>query len=110
MAERHAPQAEANRREHPRRQVRIPGVLLYAEREEPCTVFDISPRGANLSASDDVPINHPIRLKLTRHGEFVGRIVWRRGDRMGMRFVHMHDEPIDSMADRATVRLRKRGE
>ena len=103
MAEQPAP--EANRRQHPRRPVKIPGVLIYAEREEPCTVFDISPLGANLSASDDVPINHPIRLKLTRHGEFVGRIVWRRGDRMGMRFVHMWDEPIESMASQKTIRL-----
>ena len=109
MAEQHAPPAESNRREHDRKQVRIPGVLIFGATEEACTVFDISPRGANLSASDNVPINHPLRLKLTQHGEFVGRVVWRRGNRMGMRFVHLQDEPVSGAESQSTIRLRRRG-
>lgn len=109
MAEQSAPQGGTNRREHSRKAVRIPGLLIFGANEEACTVFDISPRGANISASDNVPINQPLRLKLTQHGEFVGRVVWRRGNRMGMRFVHLQDEPVSTANPQSTIRLRKRG-
>ncbi len=84
-----------NRRSVERKPVCLPGRLFYEGGEEDCTVYDVSPHGANLSASNNVPINRPIRLKLTQHGEFVGQVVWRKGDRMGVKFFHLGEERID---------------
>lgn len=95
-----------NRRSVERKPVRLPGRLFYEGGEEDCTVYDVSPQGANVSASNNVPINQPIRLKLTQHGEFVGQVVWRKGDRMGVRFFHLGEERIDLPAGEATgIRL-----
>ncbi|MGF1609676.1 MAG: PilZ domain-containing protein [Kiloniellales bacterium] len=80
-----------NRRSGERKAVELPGTLIFEDGAEPCTIFDISPRGAKVSACHRVPLDRPIRLKLTEHGEFIGRIVWRNGDRMGLEFLHLGD-------------------
>ncbi len=85
---------KGERRDVERKPVHLPGRLFFDDTEKSCTVFDISPRGANISALNQLPINRSVRLKVTQNGEFVGRVVWRRGERMGLRFVHFDDEPI----------------
>ena len=91
MAENRAVRGE--RRTAERKAVELPGRLIFDKHSEDCTVYDISPRGANVTASDRVPINRPITLKLTTHGEFIGKVVWRKGDRMGLEFLHLSDDP-----------------
>ena len=86
-------QGTDERRGADRKPVSLPGTLIFDGGTEDCTVFDISPRGANVTASNRVPIDRPIKLKLTRHGEFVGKVAWRRGDRMGLEFLHLSDDP-----------------
>ena len=81
------------RRTAERKAVELPGRLIFDKGSEECTVYDISPRGANVTASDRVPVNRPITLKLTAHGEFIGKVVWRKGDRMGLQFLHLSDDP-----------------
>lgn len=83
-----------NRRSGERKPVELPGTLIFEDGTEPCTIFDISPRGAKVSASSRAPLDRPIRLKLTEHGEFIGKIVWRRGDRMGLEFLHLGDDMV----------------
>ena len=93
MLDRNSNQETDERRGAERKSVSLPGTLIFDGGTEECTVFDISPRGANVTASNRVPIDRPIKLKLTRHGEFVGKVVWRRGERMGLKFLHLSDDP-----------------
>jgi hypothetical protein len=81
-----------NRRTDDRKPVELPGTLILDDGTEPCTIFDISPRGAKVSACQRAPLDRPIRLKLTEHGEFIGKVVWRRGDHMGLEFLHLGDD------------------
>jgi hypothetical protein len=81
------------RRSAERKNVALPGRLIFDKGSEDCTVYDISPRGANVTASEKVPSNRPITLKLTAHGEFIGKVVWRNGDRVGLEFLHLSDDP-----------------
>ena len=83
------------RRAVDRKPVNIPGRLIHDQGEESCTVYDISPQGAHVSASSAVPSDRPIRLKLTRHGEFIGKVAWREADRMGLDFFQIGEERID---------------
>jgi len=93
MLDQTSKQGTDERRGAERKPVSLPGTLIFDNCTEDCTVFDISPRGANVTASNRVPIDRPIKLKLTRHGEFVGKVVWRSGDRMGLKFLHLSDDP-----------------
>ena len=65
--------------------------LVFEGGSEACKVIDFSPRGARVSATNKAPINRRLSLRLTQHGEFVGRIVWRRPESMGLRFQHLDD-------------------
>lgn len=65
--------------------------LVFEGGTEACKVIDFSPRGARVTASNDAPVNRRLSLRLTQHGEFVGRIVWRRPDSMGIKFQHLED-------------------
>ena len=65
--------------------------LVFDGGAEACKVIDFSPRGAQITALDKAPINRRISLRLTKHGEFVGRIVWRRSGSMGVKFQHLED-------------------
>ncbi|MCG8359001.1 MAG: PilZ domain-containing protein [Kiloniellales bacterium] len=89
------PSEARDRRSVERKSVNLPGRLIFEGGTEDCRVYDISPQGAHISASSQAPINLPVRLKLTEHGEFVGQIVWRRGERMGIKFFHVGEERID---------------
>ena len=82
-----------DRRSSDRKSVSLPGRLIFDKGSEDCMVHDISPRGANVTASEKVPSNRPITLKLTAHGEFIGKVVWRKGDRVGLEFLHLSDDP-----------------
>ena len=66
------------RRIRPRTPVSWDASLVFDGGSEPCKVIDFSPRGARVSATNGAPINRPVALRLCKHGEFVGRIVWRR--------------------------------
>lgn len=81
-----------NRRTEDRKPVELPGTLILEDGSEPCIIFDISPRGAQVSACQRAPLDRPIRLKLTKHGEFIGKVVWRNGTRMGLEFLHLSDD------------------
>lgn len=95
-----------DRRGSARKLVELPGALIFDGGQDDCVVYDISPRGAQVSASNRIPINHPVTLKLTRHGEFVAKVVWRRNDRMGLQFLHLsEDTDWDLTRGEASIRL-----
>ena len=78
--------------------------LVFDGGNEACRVMDFSPRGARITACNDAPINHRISLRLTEHGEFVGRIVWRRPDSMGIKFQHLEDAHL-TRRDETAIRF-----
>ena len=91
-----APQKDGReRRTVDRKPVNLPGRLIHDGGEESCVVYDISPQGAHVSASAAVPSEGPIRLKLTQHGEFIGKVAWRKQDRVGLEFFLLGEERID---------------
>ena len=95
-----------DRRQSPRRTVDLPGRILFDGGEEDCRVYDISPDGALVSASERISENQAIRLKVTANGEFLGLVVWRRDDRMGLKFMQF-DEDGMRPPSRAEATLRK---
>ena len=106
MLDQNSDQGTDERRGAERKPVSLPGTLIFDGGTEDCTVYDISPRGANVTASNRVPIDRPIKLKLTRHGEFVAKVVWRRHDRIGLRFLHLsEDADWDLNQDDSSIRL-----
>lgn len=94
MAAINADTAASDRRQIERRTVELPGKLILGERVETCTVYDISPKGANVSAPPDSEIGGEVRLRVTRHGEFVGKIVWQGNGNLGLTFFHFETEPL----------------
>jgi len=84
----------AERRQIERKPVELPGKLIFDNRVADCVVYDISPKGANVSAPEDIDIGHDVRLRVTRHGEFVGKIVWRNDGNLGLSFFHFETEPL----------------
>lgn len=85
--------AWAERRIRERVPVSWTGTLVHEHGEEACAIMDFSPRGARVTASNVIPINRSVSLRLTEHGEFVGRVVWRTPDSMGLKFQHLEDMP-----------------
>ncbi len=103
------PAAENNPWTERRIRERIPvswdAELVFEGGLETCKVIDFSPRGARVTAANKAPINRRLSLRLTRHGEFVGRIVWRRPDCMGLKFQHLEDISALSGAADSPIRF-----
>lgn len=89
------PQQASDRRQEERKSVSLPGKLLFKGGEADCVVFDISPGGALVSTAAEVPDNLPLRLKVTQSGEFLGMTAWRKGDRIGLRFVQFLEDGLE---------------
>lgn len=79
--------------------------LVFEGGSEPCKVIDFSPRGARVSAANGAPINRPVSLRLSKHGEFVSRIVWRRPDSMGLKFRHLDANSLGSADAQLAIRF-----
>ncbi len=105
MSEPETQAAGADRRQEARKSVSLPGTLLFKGGQADCTVYDISPGGALVSASDAVPDGLPLRLKVTQSGEFLGMIAWRKEDRIGLRFVQFLEDGLE-MPERAAPKPR----
>ena len=77
------------RRTIPRESVLKAGTVNFGVGDIPCTVHNLSDRGALLRVSES-PWGFPDRLKLAIASERVRRpcrVVWRRGQRLGVVFV-----------------------
>lgn len=80
------------RRRHTREPCRVPGLLFYSLGEEACTVIDVSPGGAKIRVDRILERQTPVRLKMTRDGEFAGEVVWISAGTVGLQFNH---RPLD---------------
>ena len=89
------PQQASDRRQEERKSVSLPGKLLFKGGEADCVVFDISPGGALVSTTAEVPDKLPLRLKVTQSGEFLGMAAWRKDDRIGLRFVQFLEDGLE---------------
>ncbi len=103
------PAAENNPWTERRIRERIPvswdAKLVFEGGAEPCKVIDFSPRGARVSAANAAPINRPVSLRLSEHGEFISRIVWRRPDCMGLKFRHLETNSLESAISELAIRF-----
>lgn len=81
-----------DRRRHSREFCECPGLLLHDLGEEDCTVVDLSPGGAKIRIDQVLEAYMPVRLKMTRDGEFAGEVVWIAAGAVGLRFTH---HPVD---------------
>jgi hypothetical protein len=78
-------------RKHPRRNVQQFGMILNSDGSDPvrCTMIDVSASGARLrlNAASEVPDEFTLVLSKAGRVRRRCRIVWRREDIMGIRFV-----------------------
>ncbi|HEX6979817.1 MAG TPA: PilZ domain-containing protein [Alphaproteobacteria bacterium] len=75
------------RRTHPRDTVVYGGRLAYGAHEYPCTVLNISAGGAQLRFGHEIGPWTIVTLHVDRFGSFHARVVWQRGDRVGLQFL-----------------------
>ena len=83
--------AAAPKKREARKSVRQPGWIPldggFAAR--PCTVLDLSAAGAKITVDDLAAVTAKVRLAFSRDAR-TGRsceVVWRRGKRLGVKFV-----------------------
>jgi len=76
----------SERRKSPRHRVAVPGtIILSTGGTLACTVMDISPRGARISARSRLPDRFSLKVRATASG-LDCHVLWRRGEEVGVRF------------------------
>lgn len=81
----------SERRCYPRDTVVYAGRLSFGAHEFPCTVLNISAGGAQLRLAQQVQAWTIATLQIDRFGKFHGRIVWQRGETIGLQFL---EDPV----------------
>ena len=80
------PTDTVDRRRFERTIVALSGAIRGPNDESPCQVSNLSQSGAAVSAPGFAALGHQVRLRIDGVGLFVGDVVWRDQDRMGMNF------------------------
>ena len=80
--------AGIERREQPRFRTDSAAELLLGPLRFPCAVVDISAGGAQLVISERVATLSPATLRIIDIGALHCRVVWTKGERTGIRFLH----------------------
>ncbi len=75
------------RRLHSRTTVSLPGRISCGTKDGACTMLNISPGGALLRVRDEFDISSIVTVQVERHGAFHARVVWRRNDHLGIKFL-----------------------
>ena len=81
------PNGREDRREHARRSVVWSGQIRIDDNDVSCVVHDISEGGARLRAGTSLTENDRLMLRIEGVGEIAGRVAWRHGDMIGIRFL-----------------------
>lgn len=76
------------RREQPRFRIDNAAELLLGPLRFPCAVVDISAGGAQLVITERVAALSPATLRIVDIGALHCRVVWTKGERTGIRFLH----------------------
>ncbi len=82
-------EAGAERRRHLRKPVYVLGRLFGAAREEDCDIIDLSSGGARIRSADPAPTTLSaggVTLHLNETDHLPAKVVWRRGDQLGLHF------------------------
>jgi hypothetical protein len=80
--------AFVERRQHPRASLDGAAELLLGPLRFPCAVVDISSGGAQLVLAERISPLSPATLRIVNVGALHCRIVWSKGERTGIRFLH----------------------
>ena len=75
-----------NRRHKKRWAVTWPARLIQGPCEWPCTILNISDRGAKLEINGEIAPGAPVVLSCKKFGHLHGYLKWRRGVRAGVAF------------------------
>ena len=78
----------AERRQHPRTSFDGAAELLLGPLRFPCAVTDISSGGAQLLLAERISPLSPATLRIVNVGALHCRVVWSKGERTGVRFLH----------------------
>ena len=76
-----------DRRVYARRDVVWSGLIRIDDNDVSCVVHDISEGGARLRAGTNLSENDRLMLRIEGVGEIAGRVAWRHGDMIGIRFL-----------------------
>jgi hypothetical protein len=79
------------RRKEERANIELPVWMEAPERLLPCTLQNISLRGGEVVVSPDIALPKEFALRLTQDGKIRRgcKVVWRRGDRVGVSFFRL---------------------
>ena len=86
------PTSPTNKQQHMRYSTFARGKLFAGDREVDCDMLNISLGGAKLLLAEPVEADSDIRFKIEQVGEFSGRVAWRNGANVGIKF---HEELSD---------------
>ncbi|MBL8702318.1 MAG: PilZ domain-containing protein [Alphaproteobacteria bacterium] len=89
----------AERREHRRIGVACAGELLLGPLRFPCAIVDVSAGGAQLSLGETIAPLSPATLRIVNVGALHCRVVWNKGGRTGVRFLHDSNWVKSRLAD-----------
>ncbi len=80
------PANPANKQQHTRYSTFARGKLFVGDREVDCTMLNIALGGAKLELAEPVEVNADICVRIDEVGEFSGRVAWRNGANVGIKF------------------------
>ncbi len=63
-----------------------PGVVLHGYHRSPCTIVDVSRRGAKLSVAVELPLKGYVVLLSENFGSLEGTVIWSRDRMAGIKF------------------------
>jgi len=86
------PTSPTNKQQHMRYSTFARGKLFAGDREVDCDMLNISLGGAKLQLAEPVEADSDIRFQIEQVGEFSGRVAWRNGANVGIKF---HEELSD---------------
>lgn len=84
------------RRRHRRVSLLWSAQVTSAEGESPCTILNLSASGARIRLAGSVSCPDSIELESPRLGACAGRVVWRRGQMLGIAFHELSKGPMDA--------------
>ena len=78
--------ARINRRRTRRCNIMWPATIDEGGRDHPCTITDLSEKGARLTLHGALPSRARVKLLCDRFGELQGVVIWCKGTQVGLRF------------------------
>jgi len=95
-----------DRRQFKRMPTLFKGTLSYAGRSAAVVVLDVSMNGAKLRLTDEDAPPDSFILTIDRLGEFQAEVVWRKENRLGVRFHEAPDAVDEALPETFADRLR----